>query len=60
MDKSGNELIFYNLMKCDFSSLSNIDFNQSFNNLSIDSAVNKLYEIINHFIELFVPKCRVL
>jgi len=56
IDKSSNDLLFYNFIKCDFSRLSNIGFNQS---LSIDLTVNKFYDIINHLIELFVPKCRV-
>lgn len=39
--------------------MSSIDFNYSFQDLNIDSTVNQFYEIINHFIELFVPKCKI-
>jgi len=57
------QLTFYNFLRSDFSNfskcLSNIDFNHSFKDLNIDSAVNKFYEIINHFNELFVPKSKI-
>jgi len=40
--------------------LSSIDFNHSFKDLNIASAVNKFYKLINHFIELFVPKSKII
>lgn len=63
VNDGSNQLTFYNFLKSDFSNFSNclscIDFNHSFKDLNIDSAVNKFYEIINHFIELFVPKSKI-
>jgi len=63
VNDGSNQLTFYNFLKSDFSNFSNclfsIDFNHSFKDLNIDSAVNKFYEIINHFIESFVPKSKI-
>lgn len=63
VDSNYIDLFLYNFDKCNYQNLCNflsgIILVENLKLVDLDLAVNKFYEILNHTIEIFVPKMRV-
>lgn len=55
--------VVFNFNDCNFNDiirfLNNLDIISNLNNLNLNAAISKFYEILNHLFVLFVPKLKI-